>query len=121
MKKLDVLKTKRIEYSTVCWKSSGGVKTRIWDVDDNYLLNIMRSVSKSLTLYKDFPTAEFSEYNGVKYTEWQRYLMNEYLYRQEVVEQRYREYLDNEIYVQSVRDRDYYDDKYDYGCLGDIY
>lgn len=104
--RLEALEAQRKEYTHVRWKSSGGASTRIVNVDDNYLRNIMRSVSKSLVLASHYPLVdEFQSYESVKYTDWQRYLQNEYLYRDALVEKRYNDFSDMR----------------DYGAAGNIY
>jgi len=122
MNKLQELELKRKEYVNIKWKSSSGISTRIIDLDDSYLMNVMKSISKSLVLANHFPVVkEFQSYDKVKYTDYQKYLQTEYLYRQELVEARYKEYIDQQIYEQSQRDLQYYDDRYDYGTLGNLY
>ena len=118
--KLQQLELNRKEYINIKWKSSNGVSTRLIDVDDDYLLNIIRSVSKSLTVAEHFPQVkEFQEYNGIKYTDYQKYLQNEYLYREELIEARYQEYLEYEMYKEYLRERSYINN--DYGCLYETY
>ena len=120
--KLETYNANRLEYINVAWVSKNNVSTKITNLDDQYLLNVMRSVSKSLVLAEHFPeVVEFQSYEGVTYKDWQKYLTNEYLYRSEVMKKQYNDYIDQQIYEQSARDRAYYDDMYDYGALGDIY
>lgn len=108
---LQELENAREEYKNVEWKSSGNVTIRLWNIDDSYLMNIMRSVSKSLTLAKDFPNVvEFQSYNDVAYTDWVRFLSTEYDYRAAQVEARYLDVLELEIQEQLSKDRSYYDD-----------
>jgi hypothetical protein len=99
------LELKRREYANVKWKSANSVKVRITEIDDSHLINIMRSVSKSLTLAEHFPLVkEFQEYEGILYSQWVMYLQNEYTYRETVVENRYNEFVEKEIYRQSTND-----------------
>jgi hypothetical protein len=115
-KNLRQLELKRKEYINIRWKSSSNVYICIVDVDDNYLLNIMRSVSKSLVVANHFPQVEeFQEYEGVTYSDWQKILLNEYLYREALVEQRYNQFVDRQMYEQSARDEEYYE------CIAEIY
>lgn len=78
---------KRSLYKNINWLSSNGKKTTINNLDDDYLLNILRKVNEKLTLAERYPfIKEFQEYEGVAYKEWSSYLYNEYLYRKEEIE-----------------------------------
>lgn len=112
MNALEQLKEARKEYKDVEWKSSGYAYTKLVDLDDEYLLNVMRTVSKSLDVLRNFPgVKEFQYYNNVKITDYKKWLKTEYLYRKEVKKEFYKNMSrreDEEI----DRQYTYYRDKY---------
>lgn len=110
--KLQQLEEQRRKYQALTWKSNIGVKTRIQDMDDSYLVNCLRKVGEKLAIAERYPAVdEFQGYEGVSYYTYSSCMYNEYLYRQELVNEEYRDYLDYEIALQDRYDRDYYDDR----------
>lgn len=119
MEKLRKLKEERRSYMQLSWESKNGVSTRIIDLTDDHLINVLRNVGQKLYLAEKFPkVVEFQEYNNVSYKTYADALYSEYLYREAIMEARYNEYIEQQIYEQSVLDEKYYDDRYDYGEVG---
>lgn len=102
----------REEYSHICWESKNGRLTKITDLEDSHLINIIKSVGTSAMLAEHLPQVEeLKSYNGIPYTLWREYLINEYLWRNEIADIEASEALEREMYYQQARDRDYYDDR----------
>lgn len=102
----------REEYSHICWESKNGRLTKITDLEDSHLINIIKSVGTSAMLAEYLPQVEeLKSYNGIPYTLWREYLINEYLWRNEIADIEASEALEREMYYQQARDRDYYDDR----------
>jgi hypothetical protein len=114
-------KAKRDLYKNVVWLSNGGKKTLISNIEDDYLLNILRKVNEKLTLAERYPQVnEFQEYEGVTYKKWSSYLYNEYLYRKEEDEIiMAKEDLEIEYEYQLKTERDDY--MYDLGAYGECF
>jgi hypothetical protein len=114
-------KAKRDLYKNVVWLSNSGKKTLISDIEDDYLLNILRKLNEKLTLAERYPEInEFQEYEGVTYKQWSSYLYNEYLYRKEEVEiQNAVEDLELEYQWELKQERDDY--MYDMGAYGECF
>lgn len=113
------LNNKREEYRQVEWESSKGNRIRVIDIDNDYLLNIIRKVYEKIQVAKAYPLIEeFQFYNNISYEEWSAILYNEYLWRQEYLEKEYNDYLDLEMQMQDRYDNYYYGS---YGELGDCF
>jgi aspartyl/asparaginyl-tRNA synthetase len=113
---LEELNSKREEYRQVEWESAKGDKTRVINIDNDYLLNIIRKVHEKIQVAKAYPLiTEFQSYNDISYEEWSAILYNEYLWREENLEKEYNDYLDLEIQMQTKYDRDYFESWSEYG------
>lgn len=113
------LNGKREEYRQVEWVSSKGTSTKVIDIDNDYLLNIIRKVHEKIQVAKAYPLiTEFQTYNDISYREWSAILYNEYLWRQEYLEKEYNDYLDLEMQMQDRYDNYYYGT---YGEYGDAF
>ena len=111
-KSFALLTSAREEYSHICWESKNGRLTKITDLEDSHLINIIKSVGTSAMLAEHLPQVEeLKSYNGIPYTLWREYLINEYLYRAEVMEAEYEEAMERSYMTQLQYDRDYYDDR----------
>lgn len=79
---LELLLEERAEYFDIQWLSSTGVYTRIVEMSDEYLLNVLSKVwQKSVKARELTYVKEFQCWNNVTYNAWVRYFYNEYLYR----------------------------------------
>lgn len=115
---LHQLQLNRMVYKDVKWLSSHNKTTRIWEMEDSHLINVMKNVAASLVASKTFPLIEdFKTYNGTSYHNYAQFLYNEFLFREAALEKQYMEY---QIQEQHQRDRDYYDDRYDGMSWGDL-
>lgn len=116
---LNRLQQNRMVYKDVKWLSTHNISTRIWEMEDSHLLNVMKNVANPINTSKLFPLIEdFKTYNDVSYHNWAQFLYNEFLFREAALEKQYMEY---EIQEQHKRDRDYYDDKYEDMSWGDYF
>ena len=69
-------------HKVVYWTGSRGSTKRIWDMEDSYILNVIKSIHTSLIRARDLPfITEFQEYEGVKYETWLKWFTNEYQFR----------------------------------------
>jgi len=111
MNKLKQLKEGRKKYININWISKKKIATKITDLDDNYLLNCLRVCIEKELVGKRVPAIkELNIYENLTYTKWIEYFQNEVLFRKAMVEERYKEYIEEEIYKQSEYDREYYKD-----------
>ena len=106
---LHQLQLNRMVYKDVKWLSSHNRYTRIWEMEDSYLLNVMKNVAASLVASKTFPLIEdFKSYNGTSYHNYAQFLENEFLFREAALE---KQYLDYQIEDDARRSRDWYYDE----------
>ena len=68
--------------TNIIWKSSDGRFTHLVSLNDEHLVNTIRSVYEKSKMASELSFIdEIQEYEGVKYSEWLRLLTNEYRYR----------------------------------------
>jgi len=85
MSALSSLESKRVAYANVAWLSSSGIATRIIDMEDDYLVNVLRIVAGKAQVAEKYPLVqEFQKYNGIAYSNYANCLYNEYVYRKTV-------------------------------------
>lgn len=69
-------------HKLIYWTGSHGSTKRIWDMEDSYILNVIKNVYTSVQRARDLPfITEFQEYEGVKYETWLLWFTNEYRFR----------------------------------------
>lgn len=111
---LKELEIKREKYSLVEWKSSsnkeGGAKlTLITEMEDSYLLNVLKIVYEKLQLSNAYPfIEEYKSYCDISYINWEAILINEYKYREALLDLEYNDYLELEIQRQMIEESNYY-------------
>ena len=72
----------REEYLDYVWVSSTGVRTKVIEMTNDYLLNVLRKVAQKSVLAQQLKyVEEFQMYEGKYYSEWCKALYTEYLYR----------------------------------------
>ena len=78
------LREEREEYNKVEWISSRGARTKIINMSNEYLLNVLKTTcNKSIIAEQLQYVEEFQSYEGYTYCTWVRYFYNEYLYRKQ--------------------------------------
>lgn len=116
---LQQLQLNRDIYKNVEWLGAHNTKTRVWEMEDSHLLNVMKKVANSINTNKLFPLIEdFKTYNDVSYHNWAQFLYNEFLFREEALKKQYEEHQDIEMFRKSELYRDYYGS---YGELDDCF
>ena len=70
------------EYKDIEWVSSSNVRTKIVDMSDDYLLNVLKKVAiKAIVAQTLEYVEEVQMYEGQTYSTWVRYFYSQYLYR----------------------------------------
>lgn len=111
--KFGELSRKREGYKNLTWLSTSGKSTKIVQMEDDYLLNVLRKCHEKLQLSNSYPfIEEFKSWNNICYKTYTECLSNEYQWRQVNIDNEYTEYLNYQILEQDYKDRFYYDDKY---------
>lgn len=90
---LDILQDNRLEYRDVTWLAPNNCSIKLWEVEDDYLLHLMKLVSAAITTRDLFPLVEeLKSWNGVSYFHWAIFLYNEFLFREKALEKQYEDY-----------------------------
>lgn len=77
----------RLTYAHLKWRSTSGIETFIYDMDDNYLINVLKKcVEKQIIAERLSFMVEAQGYETRTYKEWVTILTNEYKFRQYVME-----------------------------------
>lgn len=79
---INLLLEEQEEYKNVVWLSSTGIETKITEMTNDYLINVLRKVAeKSLIANTLQYVEELQTYQGITYSTWLRWLYSQYLYR----------------------------------------
>lgn len=79
---INKLLIEREEYRGVEWESRSGERVLIYEISNEYLLNVLKKVwQKSIMAQQLEYVEEYQTYRGIQYSAYVRYFYNEYLYR----------------------------------------
>lgn len=116
---LEQLQLNRDIYKNVKWLGAHNKRTRVWEMEDSHLLNVIKNVGNSINTSKLFPLIEdFKRYDDISYHNWAQFLYNEFLFREAALEKQYENHLEEEIFRQNKFNNDYYGS---YGEFGDYF
>ena len=113
---LQQLQVNRNVYKNVEWLGAHNTKTKMWEMEDSHLLNVIKNVGNSINTSELFPLIEdLKTYNDVSYHNWAQFLYNEFLFRERALEKQYENHLEEEIFRQNKFDNEYYGSWGEYG------